>query len=175
LPTAWNATDQRDIEDAIEICMPERIIVLRDADDRCLRAKRRNVLEAPLPVAWAMPRRRHTRPPAHRRAQLPHLPAERQGLGLDGAGEAARARRGVGCVQRWSLIVLRLLNPEPCPMMPQAARRRQPNLCLEPSRLASPELPRTRSRGPSLASQSSKRSPVNTATTNSATALSGLH
>jgi hypothetical protein len=87
-------------------------------------------------AALAMPRRRHAQPSARHRARPPHVPGERQELGLDGAGEAGRARRGVGCVQRRSLVTPPLLDSEPHPMTPQAARRRWPNPRPEPSRLA---------------------------------------
>jgi hypothetical protein len=92
--------------------------------------------EVPFFAAWAMPRRRRARPSARHRARPPHLPGERQELGLNGAGEAGRARRGVGCVQRRSLITPPLLDPESRPMTPQATRRRWPNPRPEPSRLA---------------------------------------
>jgi hypothetical protein len=57
------AMEQRDVEDATEICLPERIKVIQE--------KRRKVSEAPLPAARAAPHRHRARPPAYRRARPP--------------------------------------------------------------------------------------------------------
>jgi hypothetical protein len=138
LPTAWIATDQRDIEDAIEIWLPERIIVLRDADDRCLRAKRRNVLEAPLPVAWAMPRRRHTRPPGPPPCSTSAPPGRTTGAGTRWSKGGCKSEERSGLCA--ALESHRAASPEPRTMPDDAPSRTPPTAKraprAEPPRLA---------------------------------------